>query len=115
MKYEFNENSKIGDLADGSKTSALFNPQIHGGVVEIPFGGFLFDAEYARDGNHLVLTDTFGPDVILENFFSADTLPTLVNEQGAGIDGRLAAKLAGPGQIAENSNTTSGSDSPSGP
>lgn len=114
MKYDFQENGGSGKTLDADAQSLTISSQAENGVVEVPLGTFLFDAQYAKDGNHLVLTDLYDREVTVEHFFSHDTLPKLVNEWGAGVEGTFAAKLAGPGQVAQSTNSSTDLGKPIG-
>jgi len=68
---------------------------------QIPLGSFILDADYARDGQDLVLSDDLGREVVIDGYFSYDQLPAISNEHGASVAGSFVAKLAGPGQVAQ--------------
>ncbi len=85
-----------------------------GEVIHAPYEAFLFDASYSRDGQNLILSDDLGTEIIVRDFFAHSDLPRLVNQWGAGLDGELVAKLAGPGLIAQNTNTASDLGEPVG-
>nr|WP_240953504.1 FecR domain-containing protein [Sneathiella chinensis] len=67
----------------------------------MPYKGFLFDADYARDGQDLVLTDDHGREVVVDGYFTVQPAPDLVNSDGARVTGDFATLLAGPGQVAQ--------------
>ncbi|MBE7636623.1 hypothetical protein GUA87_07175 [Sneathiella sp. P13V-1] len=82
--------------------------------VEIPHGNFILHAEYARDGQDLVLTDEYGREVAVEGYFSHSPLPDLTNEAGARVEGAFVEKLAGPGQVAQSGNQAAALGEPVG-
>lgn len=51
--------------------------------ISLPQGDFLTQGDIVRDGQDLVLHGSDGQEVIIENYFSADTPPTLVTSQGS--------------------------------
>ncbi len=86
----------------------------NGVSFEIPLGNFILDAEYARDGQDLVLSDSHGREVVVDGYYTFDPLPSLTNELGASVNGSFVAKLAGPGQIAQAGTTNSSLGEPVG-
>ncbi len=97
-----NSNSDLGlSQTEATATSSDFLISELTNSVEVPLGQFLFDADYARDGQNLLLSDDFGRTITIEGFFETAPYPSLTNEWGAKVDGEFAAKLAGPGQIAQ--------------
>lgn len=100
MKIELNEGSLSGNGQTEQKVSLQSGEQ--GDFFEVPFGTFILDAEYARDGQDLILSDSFGREVVIDGYFTFDTLPALTNEMGATVAGAFVSKLAGPGQVAQS-------------
>jgi len=79
-----------------------------GGATEItvPGGDMLLFADYARDGDDLVLTGTDGDVVVVLDYFAGGTPPALATDDGAVIAPDLALALAGetpPVQFAQAS------------
>lgn len=71
--------------------------------VTVP-GGLLVSADYARNGNDLILTAPDGRTLVIQGYFAAEVPPDLVGEGGGRISGDLAGQLAGPrapGQYAQ--------------
>ncbi len=95
----------ISKLTNAETLDPLFPKQVVENNIEIPYGNFLLDADFSRNGQDLILSDSFDRQVTLDGYFSASPLPTLTNEFGAKIDGTLVSKLAGPGQIAQAGST----------
>jgi hypothetical protein len=62
--------------------------------VTVPFDALLLTAQYARDGDDLVLNGDGGETVIVKGYFALGTPPTLVTELGAQVDPSLAYRLA---------------------
>jgi len=85
-----------------------------GHVYEVPLGNFILDADYARNGQDLVLTDNFGREVTVEGYFQQSELIPLQNEFGAKVLGSFAAKLAGPGQVTQAGGTAAALGEPVG-
>ena len=98
-----NNRAVAGDsgAADGTM---LVLEAASGGQLMVPGGRFLLTADYARQGDDLVLTGKDGTQVLIRNFFSVENPPVLVNETGMEVGPELAARLAGPespGQYAQ--------------
>ncbi|MEH6405087.1 MAG: FecR domain-containing protein, partial [Sneathiella sp.] len=87
--------------------NGFFREGDNGSSFEVPLGSFLFDAEYSRNGQDLVLKDEAGREVVLDGYFTFDIPPQLVNEMGAMVAGEFAVKLAGPGQFAQSGDANS--------
>lgn len=64
--------------------------------IVVPGGAFLLTADYARNGDDLVLEGLGSPPVIIRDYFELADPPALSTGQGATISADLAAKLAGP-------------------
>ncbi|MBO6824863.1 MAG: FecR domain-containing protein [Sneathiella sp.] len=104
LRTEFESTNSTNEGASGQ---AAIVETADGPVYEIPLGSFIMDADYARNGQDLVLKDTYGREVTLDGYFQHSELPPLQNEFGAKVLGSFAAKLAGPGQYAQSTETAS--------
>ncbi|MEH6497622.1 MAG: FecR domain-containing protein, partial [Pseudomonas marincola] len=85
----------------------ILQESAQGLFFEIPLGSFIFNADYARDGQDLILSDDLGREVVIDGYFTQDQLPAISNEFGASVAGSFVAKLAGPGQVAQAGAATS--------
>ena len=77
---------------------AGFNSQLSGsetGFLLLADANWLPRAEFAREGDDLVITGPSGQVIKIDDFFNLEVLPSLITEHGLIIDGELAAKLAG--------------------
>ena len=63
--------------------------------VAIPAEIALFDADFARLGDALVVSDAAGHDFRIDGFFGGVDFPALVAGNGAELRGDIAARLAG--------------------
>ena len=88
---------------DGPPTALVL--EAHGATeLVVPGRDFILAANYTRQGSDLVLTGADGRRVLIHDFFTTDSPPTLLTESGARIPPELALKLAGPlapGQYAQ--------------
>ncbi len=101
MRSVFGEHDSAG-FADRSETLSLRDAD---GDVVIPDAHFLFNADFHRDGDDLVLSHE-GQKIVVRDYFSADRLPDLQSPEGAALSGELVEILAGPanpGQYAQAS------------
>ena len=76
----------------------------NGGLLTIPKGAALLDADFSRAGSDLLLTLPDGSHILVTDYFAVDTAPSLATEGGAVIWPELVAQLAGPlapGQYAQ--------------
>ena len=75
-----------------------------GAPVEVPFGALLLEADYARSGDDLLLTDADGTVIVIQGYFALQPPPDLLTVGGASVSGHIAEILAGPraaGQTAQ--------------
>ncbi|MDJ0951533.1 MAG: Calx-beta domain-containing protein, partial [Alphaproteobacteria bacterium] len=80
----------------GSAGGPIVLEAASGESLLVPGGRFLLTAEYARQGDDLVLTGKDGQVVLIRDFFALEEPPVLVNETGMQVLPELAARLAGP-------------------
>jgi len=79
----------------------------HADAVTIPDAHLLFSGDYARSGNHLIISDHL-QRFVLPNYFSGETRPVLVSPEGAQLDSRFVAALTGHVEYAQAGATTPG-------
>lgn len=91
----------ISKLTNTDKFESVISKLDTDGSIEIPYGKFLFDADFSRNGQDLILSNNFDQQITLDGYFSSKPYSALSNEFGAKIDGNLVSKLAGPGQVAQ--------------
>jgi hypothetical protein len=79
--------------------------------VAVKDTNLLYDADYARAGDDLLLSGPDGPQLRILDYFGADTPPALVSADGAVIRGDTVQLLAGPlapGQYAQAGDQAAG-------
>ena len=91
--------------AVGTPAEIIVADAAAGDAVRVPNGGFLSDAQYARDGADLVLVAPDGASVFIRNYFTVAEQPDLVTEDGTRMAGpdlvsSFLAPMA-PGQYAQ--------------
>jgi Ca2+-binding RTX toxin-like protein len=104
--------NREGDLLGASNEApTVENTLLHtsesGSEVLVDHGNFIFNAEYTRDGQDLVLSDNQGLEIVIDGYFTLPSPPTLINAMGAMVRGDFVTKLAGPGQVAQADGSTS--------
>ncbi|MBE7636156.1 hypothetical protein GUA87_04820 [Sneathiella sp. P13V-1] len=85
-----------------------------GDPVHVPHEAFLADASYFRRGTDLIIRDELSTEIVVQDYFGESTLPRIANQWGAGLDGNIVAKLAGPGLVAQNTPASTESGVPIG-
>ncbi|MCK5546752.1 MAG: hypothetical protein KAI27_05220, partial [Rhodospirillaceae bacterium] len=75
-----------------------------GDPVTIPEGLNPAIADFAHEGPDLVMTWPDGSQVVVTDYFMAESQPSLISTDGARVEGDIATRLAGsatPGQVAQ--------------
>ena len=67
-----------------------------GGVVTLPEGFSLGDAQFQVSGFDLVVIATDGAEFVIRGFFLGGQRPSLLGADGMQLSGEFVAKLAGP-------------------
>ena len=67
---------------------------VSGSEVQVPGEGFVVAADYARDGDDLIMTGADGAAVRVRGYFEVEPPPRLTDEGGASMPGELAVSLA---------------------
>ena len=73
------------------------------GVVQLPEGFDPAAADYVRAGPDLIMSDADGTEIVVTDYFTSESPPVILGEDGSRISGELATQLAGPvapGQVA---------------
>jgi len=76
----------------------------NGNPIEISDAALLFNAEFSRSGNDLVLVGADGRTIIIFDYFATEETVDLVSPQGSVLSADVVAALAGPlapGQYAQ--------------
>ena len=90
------------DFADGTYVAlGTLNTSAGPDAVNIPEGVALFEAQFARNGQDLVLSNDGVPVLVVPEYFTAATPVDLVAANGAVLAGHLAARLAGSSMDAQ--------------
>ena len=73
-------------------------PTIHasGGSLVVPDAHLLFNAEFARLGDDLLLTGADGTTLLIKDYFALDAPPMLLSPSGAMMPPDVVANLVGP-------------------
>ena len=90
--------------AQGAAPTPVVLTAPEGASVVIPDTHSLFDAEFARDGRDLVISNPGAPELRISGYFHPAQPADLQSPDGAVLRGDLAARLAGPeapGQYAQ--------------
>ena len=90
--------------APGAAPTPVVLTAPEGAPVVIPDTHSLFDAEFARDGRDLVISNPGAPELRISGYFHPAQPADLQSPDGAVLRGDLAARLAGPeapGQYAQ--------------
>src|SRR5215813_3686713 len=69
--------------------------------VTIPDAQLLFNAQFEKLGQDLLLIGDDGRKVVVEDYFRGDKHPTLLSPQGAALSGALVDALSGHAQYAQ--------------
>lgn len=69
--------------------------------IAIPYSDFLFAADFSRDGHDLLLSGADGKAVWLKDYFSQESSPGLVTDEGASLSANTVRVLAGPDRAGE--------------
>jgi hypothetical protein len=88
----------------GPATGSLVLPAEQGARLHVPGREFIVSAEYERAGDDLVIVGADGLRVVVSEYFTLASPPTLVSDIGAQMSPEMIATLVGPlapGQYAQ--------------
>jgi|GEM_PF-3196591 len=85
-----------GDVSADSHAISYLAASDSGGHILLPGDGFVFSADFGRDGSDLTLTGADGHQVVVVDYFASETPPDVFTPDGFRLSGHTVESLAGP-------------------
>ncbi|MEM8690025.1 MAG: FecR domain-containing protein, partial [Pseudomonadota bacterium] len=96
--------ARFEQFSPGEAPALVLQLNDAGEPITVPNAHLLFTAQFEHQGSDLVLTGDDGQTVVVEDYFTAETLPDLISPEGGRLYASVVESLAGPrapGQYAQ--------------
>ncbi|MGH6718638.1 MAG: FecR domain-containing protein, partial [Alphaproteobacteria bacterium] len=114
MSVAATESSTAFSIEAGAAPAPIVLDAGDGARLTIPADAALTGADFARDGQDLIITGAGEAPIIVNGWFAADTPPALVTEDGLLLSAGTVARLAGPLAPGQYAQETGAADVPVG-